>query len=147
MEWGIVPMLTLDQARRIVAGALTHGRDEGMKPLAVAVLDPGGHPLAFEREDGTSAGRFEIARGKSYGCLMLGLGGSAIQSRGEAQPVFVTAMNGMFDGRFVPVKGGALVRDTAGLLLGAVGASGDTSDNDLACVLAGVQAAGLVAEG
>ncbi len=138
--------MILEQARAIVAGTLAKGRDAGMKPLAVAVLDAGGHVVAFERSDGASVGRFEIARGKAYGCIMLGMGGAAIEARGEAQPVFVTAMNGAFAGRFVPVKGGVLVRDAEGALIGAVGVTGDTSDNDMTCAVAGVGAAGLTAE-
>jgi uncharacterized protein GlcG (DUF336 family) len=131
----------------IIKAGFAKGVEAGFKPLSIVVLDAGGHLLAFERSDGASVGRFEIARGKAYGCIMLGLGGSAIQARGEAQAVFVDAMNGAFDGRFVPVKGGALIRDRKGVLLGAVGVTGDTSDNDLIAALAGVEAAGLVAEG
>lgn len=138
--------LTLKKARTIIKTALAKGQDLSLKPLSVAVLDAGGHVIAFEREDGASAGRFEIARGKAYGCLMLGLGGTAIHARGEAQAVFVDAMNGVFGGRFVPVKGGVLIRDAKGLLLGAVGISGDTSDNDMIAAVAGVEAANLVAE-
>lgn len=139
--------LNLRKARAIIKGTLAKGAEAGFKPMSVVVLDAGGHVLAFERSDGASAGRFEIARGKAYGCLMLGMGGSAIQARGEAQAVFVDAMNGAFGGKFVPVKGGALLRDGKGLLLGAVGVTGDTSDNDLIAALAGVEAAGLQAEG
>jgi uncharacterized protein GlcG (DUF336 family) len=139
--------LTLRKARTIIKGAFAKGDEAGFKPLSIVVLDAGGHVLAFERADGASAGRFEIARGKAYGCIMLGMGGSAIQARGEAQAVFINAMNGAFDGRFVPVKGAALVRDAKGGLLGAVGVTGDTSDNDLIAAVAGVEAAGLVAEG
>jgi uncharacterized protein GlcG (DUF336 family) len=139
--------LTLRKARAIIKGAFAKAEEAGFKPLSVVVLDAGGHVLAFERADGASVGRFEIARGKAYGCIMLGMGGSAIQARGEAQPVFVDAMNGAFGGRFVPVKGGVLLRDTKGALLGAVGVTGDTSDNDLIAAVAGIEAAGLVAEG
>lgn len=139
--------LTLRKARAIIKGTLAKGSDAGFKPLSVVVLDAGGHVLAFERADGASVGRFEIARGKAYGCIMLGIGGSAVQARGEAQAVFVDAMNGVFDGRFVPVKGGVLLRDAKGVLLGAVGVTGDTSDNDLIAAVAGIEAAGLVAEG
>lgn len=139
--------LTLRKARMIIKGTFAKGDAEGFKPLSVVVLDAGGHVMAFERNDGASVGRFEIARGKAYGCIMLGLGGSAIQARGETQAVFVDAMNGAFDGRFVPVKGGVLLRDAKGVLLGAVGVTGDTSDNDLIAAVAGVEAAGLVAEG
>ncbi len=139
--------LNLRKARTIIEGILVKGEAAGFKPLSVVVLDAGGHVMAFERSDGASVGRFEIARGKAYGCIMLGIGGSAIQARGEAQAVFVDAMNGLFDGQFVPVKGGVLLRDAKGALLGAVGVTGDTSDNDLIAAVAGIEAAGLVAEG
>lgn len=138
--------LALETARRILRGALDTARARGLKPLCVVVLDAGGHVIAAEREDGASAGRFDVARGKAHGCLMLGLGGTAINARAEAQPYFVQAMNGLFDGRFVPVKGGVLVRDAGGTLLAAVGISGDTSDNDAEAACAGIAAAGLVAE-
>ena len=140
-------MIGLEAARTIIAATRAKGREIGLKPLSVVVLDAGGHVVAFEREDGASVGRFEVARGKAYGCVMLGIGGTAIQSRGEAQPVFVNAMNGVFDGRFVPVRGGVLLRDAEGAVAGAIGVTGDTSDNDATCALAGAEAAGFAAEG
>jgi uncharacterized protein GlcG (DUF336 family) len=112
----------------------------------VVVLDAGGHPVAFERDDGSSVGRFELARGKAYGCVMMGLGGTAINARAESQPYFMNAMNGVYDGRLVPVKGGVLVRDGRGNVLGAVGVTGDTSDNDAIAAVAGIEAAGFRAE-
>tara|TARA_R110002096_G_scaffold13386_7_gene47533 strand:- start:1953 stop:2378 length:426 start_codon:yes stop_codon:yes gene_type:complete len=134
------------KVRSIIKATTAKGQELGFKPLSIAVLDAGGHVIAFERADGASPGRFEIARGKAYGCIMLGMGGSAIQARGEAQPVFVGAMNGAFAGRFVPVKGGVLIRDSRGNILGAVGVTGDTSDNDAIAAAAGIEAANLVAE-
>ncbi len=139
--------ITIRQARAIIKGALARGAEGAMKPLSVVVLDGGGHVLAFERSDGASPGRFDVARGKAYGCLMLGLGGDAIQKRAETQPTFTDAMNGLFDGRFVPVRGGVLVRNAKGAVLGAVGVSGDTSDNDALAAVAGIEAAKLLAEG
>jgi len=133
-------------ARTIIRATLAKGREAGMKPLTVVVLDAGGHVVAVEREDGASAGRFDIARGKAHGSIMLGIPGSAQQARADQQAYFVQAMNGLFDGRFVPVKGGLLVRDGTGALIGAVGVSGDTSDNDALAGAAGIEAAGLVAE-
>ncbi len=117
-----------------------------MKPLSVVVLDAGGHPIAFEREDGASPGRFQIAFGKANGCIMLGLPGSAIQARADNQPYFVGALNGLFDGAFVPVQGGVLVRDAKGAVMGAVGVTGDTSENDAIAAVAGIEAAGLTAQ-
>lgn len=138
--------LTLRRARTIIKTALEKGKAMGLKPLSVVVLDAGGHLIAFEREDGASPGRFDIARGKAHGCLMLGLGGTAIEARAERQAYFMQAMNGLYGGKFVPVRGGVLVRDARGTVLGAVGITGDTSENDAAAAVAGIEAARLVAE-
>ncbi len=139
-------MITLRKARAIIKATVDKGAEAGMKPLSVVVLDAGGHPIAFERADGASPGRFDIARGKAHGCIMLGLGGTAIQARAESQAYFVQAMNGAYGGKFVPVKGGVLVRDKRGTVLGAVGVTGDTSDNDAIAAVAGIEAAGFTAE-
>ena len=138
--------LTLDAARRILAPTRAEGRAQQMKPLSVVVLDAGGHVIAFEREDGASAGRFDIARAKAYGAVMLGMGGRAQMARAEAQGYFMAALNGVFDGKVLPVPGGVLVRDAVGAIIGAVGVTGDTSDNDAAAALAGIAAAGLTGE-
>ncbi len=138
-------MITLDQARTIISETRAKGRDMGLKPLSVVVLDAGGNIQAFEREDGASPGRFEIARAKAYGAVMLGMGGMAQMARAEAQAYFVNAVNGAFGGRVVPVPGGVLVKRD-GAVIGAVGVTGDTSDNDSAAAVAGIAAAGLDAE-
>ena len=137
-------MITLDQAKVMIDVARQKGREMGLKPLSVVVLDAGGHLLAFEREDGASPGRFEIARGKAYGAVMLGLPGSAQMARAEGQAYFMAAMNGAFGGKVVPVPGGVLVMQ-GDAILGAVGVTGDTSDNDAAAAVAGIEAAGFVA--
>ena len=139
-------MMSLDKARMIIAGARAKGREMGLKPLSVVVLDAGGHVLAFEREDGASPGRFGIAQGKAYGCIMLGIAGEAQMARADAQAYFMAAMNGAFDGKVVPVPGGLLVRNEAGDVVGAVGVTGDTSDNDAEAGMAGIKACGLVGE-
>jgi uncharacterized protein GlcG (DUF336 family) len=137
-------MISLDQAREMIAVARAKGREMGLNPLSIVVLDAGGHPLAFEREDGASPGRFEIARGKAYGAVMMGLPGSALKQRAEEQPYFMAALNGTYGGRLVPVPGGVLVlRD--GRVMGALGVTGDTSDNDAAVAVAGIEAAGFEA--
>ena len=136
-------MITAEAARIMVAAARAKGRDLGLKPLSIAVLDAGGHLLAFEREDGASPGRFEIARGKAYGAVMLGMPGSAQMARAEDQAYFMAAVNGAFGGKVIPVPGGVLVKDGAGAVLGAVGVTGDTSDNDAAAAMAGIAAAGF----
>lgn len=138
--------LTLEAARTIVAAARAKGREMGLKPLSVAVLDAGGHLLAFEREDGSSPGRFGIAQGKAYGAVMLGMAGRAQMARAEAQAYFMAAVNGVYGGQLVPVPGGVLLRDGEGRVIGAIGVTGDTSDNDAGAALAGAAAAGIAAE-
>ena len=138
-------MITLDQARTIISATRAKGREMGLKPLSVVVLDAGGNIQAFEREDGASPGRFEIARAKAYGAVMLGMGGKAQMARAEVQAYFVNAVNGAFGGRVVPVPGGVLVKRD-GVVIGAVGVTGDTSDNDSDAAVAGIAAAGLDAE-
>jgi uncharacterized protein GlcG (DUF336 family) len=138
--------LTLDQARTMIAATLKKGHELGLKPLSVVVLDAGGHVQAFEREDGASPGRFGIAQGKAYGSVMLGMAGTAQMARADAQAYFMTAMNGVYGGQVVPVPGGLLIRDDAGAVIGALGVTGDTSDNDVIAAQAGVAATGLVAE-
>jgi uncharacterized protein GlcG (DUF336 family) len=137
-------MISLDQARVMIEVARKTGRDLGLKPLSVVVLDAGGHVLAFEREDGSSPGRFEIARGKAYGAVMLGMPGSVQMARAEAQSYFMAAVNGAFGGKVVPVPGGVLVIQD-GAVVGAVGVTGDTSDNDAKAAIAGIEAAGFTA--
>jgi len=134
--------ISLNKARTIIRGALKHGREQGMKPLSVIVLDTGGHPKAFERSDEASPGRYAIAEGKAYGAVMLGMSGTAQRDRAEAQAYFMAAANGAFGGKVVPVPGGVLVRDRRGRVIGAVGVTGDTSENDAAAALAGIAAAG-----
>ncbi|GAD55123.1 LOW QUALITY PROTEIN: GLCG protein [Limimaricola cinnabarinus LL-001] len=135
--------LTIDAARTIIREALAKSHEMGLKPMSVIVLDAGGTPLAFEREDGAAPGRYAIAEGKAYGAVMLGMPGSAQMARAEAQHYFMTAANGAFGGKVVPVPGGVIVRGEDGSVLGAVGVTGDTSDNDATAALAGIEAAGL----
>ncbi|MCC5965694.1 MAG: heme-binding protein [Natronohydrobacter sp.] len=137
--------LSLDHARTIIAATRAKGREMGLKPLSVVVLDAGGHVLAFEREDGAAPGRFAIAHGKAYGAVMLGMAGRAQMARAEAQAYFMAAVNGVYGGQVVPVPGGVLLREE-GQVIGAVGVTGDTSDNDAEAALAGITAAGLTGE-
>jgi uncharacterized protein GlcG (DUF336 family) len=138
-------MISLDAARKMVEAARAKGREMGLKPLSVAVLDAGGHLLAFEREDGASPGRFEIARGKAYGAVMLGMPGSAQMARAEGQAYFMAAVNGALGGKVVPVPGGVLIVEN-GAVVGAVGVTGDTSENDAEAAVAGIEAAGFEAK-
>ncbi len=138
--------IDLQTARTVIEGARAAARDKGFKPLTVVVLDSGGHVVAVEREDGSSTKRFEIAFGKAHGAIALGLGSRALMARAEQQPYFIAAATAAVGGSLVPVPGGVLVRDPSGTLLGAVGVSGDTSDNDEAAAVAGIEAAGLQAQ-
>ena len=137
-------MLGIEAARIIIAEALKAGA--GMKPLSVVVLDAGGHVLAFERSDGAAPGRFDIARAKAYGAVMLGMGGRAQMARAESQAYFMAALSGVYEGKILPVPGGVLGRDAAGAIVGAVGVTGDTSDNDAIAAEAGIKAAGFTPE-
>ena len=142
--------LTLPQATTIVQAALQKGRELGLAPLAVAVLDAGGHLKAFAREDGAGIVRPQIAIGKAWGALGMGLGSRTLAKRvseqGPQQQAFFAALNAMSEGRVVPAAGGVLVRDAGGTVIGAVGISGDVSDKDEACALAGIAAAKLAAD-
>lgn len=141
-----MPDLTLAQAQALATATLAEGRSLSLKPLVVVVLDARGAYKALLAEDGTSLRRAEIAHGKAYGALGMGLGSRAIAARAEQAPAFVAAVTHAFGGALVPVPGGVLLRDGSGGLLGAVGVSGDTSDNDEKAALAGIKAAGLVGE-
>ncbi|WP_416357934.1 GlcG/HbpS family heme-binding protein [Aureimonas phyllosphaerae] len=137
--------LTLDTARRIVEAARAKGRELGLKPLTVAVLDAGGDLLVLEREDGASPLRPAIAIGKANGAVQMGMGSRALWKRAEEQAYFIDAMNTLTSGSLVPVPGGVLIRD-GGKVVGAVGITGDTSDNDEAAASAGIEAVGLTAD-
>jgi uncharacterized protein GlcG (DUF336 family) len=136
--------LTLDIARKILDVALAKGIEKKLKPLVVTVLDARGCIKASAAQDGTSLLRSEIAHGKAYGALAMGMGSRALFQRAQEQAYFIDAVNTLAQGRMVPVPGGVLIQD-GGVLLGAVGISGDTSDNDEACAVAGIEAAGLKA--
>jgi uncharacterized protein GlcG (DUF336 family) len=138
--------LSLQNALTIAQATLTEGAKRGFLPLAVAVLDTAGQPLAILRDERTSLNRADIAIGKAAGCLAMGFGGRELAKRATAMPQFISAVGSIFPKGLIPVAGGVLVRDADGKLLGAVGVSGDTSDNDEVCALAGIAAADLVAE-
>lgn len=138
--------ISLRKARTIIRKALEKGREMELKPLSVVVLDAGGHVQAFEREDGAAPGRFTIAHGKAYGSVMLGMAGTAQMARAEQQAYFMAAVNGAYGGSVIPVPGGVLLRGKKGEVIGAVGVTGDTSDNDAIAAMAGIEAAGLVGE-
>ena len=137
--------ITLAQARAVIAGALAAGHEKGFNPLTVVVLDAGGHVVAVEKEDGSSTKRFEIAHGKAHGAIAFGWGSRRTMGRAEDFAPFVTGV-AVAIGALVPVPGGVLIRDDEGTLLGAVGVSGDNSDNDETAAVAGIESAGLVAQ-
>jgi uncharacterized protein GlcG (DUF336 family) len=138
--------LTLAQASTIVDVALKTGRDAKYAPLTVAVLDAGGHLVAFKREDKSGLLRYDIAYGKAWGALGMGFGGRTLAGRAPKSQLFFTTLAAASGGRFVPVIGGILIRDAAGDVIGAVGISGDASENDEKCGIAGIEAAGLKAD-
>lgn len=137
--------LTLALAQSLIERCLSHGSEKGLKPLTVAVIDAGGHLKALARQDGTSTLRAEIAQSKAKGAVAMGLGSRALQARAEAQPYFIGAIATLAGGALVPVPGGVLIREN-GTIIGAIGVTGDTSDNDEACAIAAIEAAGLQAD-
>lgn len=137
--------VSLAQANTIVAAALKKGRETNCAPLTVAVLDAGGHLVSFQREDRSGLLRYDIACGKAWGALGMGFGSRELADRAGKNPTFFSALFAASGGRLVPVPGGVLIRDGRGETLGAVGISGDTSDKDEACAVAGIEAAGLMA--
>jgi uncharacterized protein GlcG (DUF336 family) len=135
----------LAQATIIVDKALEHGRTLGLAPLTVAVLDGAGCLVSFKREDGSSLLRPEIAQAKAFGTLAMGMGGSAIAQRASVAPAFVSAVNALAGGRIIPVPGGVLIR-SGKVIIGAVGITGAKSEEDEACAVAGITAAGFTAD-
>jgi uncharacterized protein GlcG (DUF336 family) len=138
--------ISLETAKTITAGARAAAKRRGLKPLTVVVLDAGGHVLSVEREDGSSNNRFEIAFGKAYGALALGMGSRSLMARAEQQAYFIASAAAAIGGRLVPVPGGVLVKDETGTVIGCVGVSGDTSDNDELAAISGIESASLVAQ-
>ncbi len=136
-------MLTLKKAQSIVKTALATAREKNMKPLAIVVMDERGALKALAAEDGSSLKRSEIAIGKAHGSVALGLGSRTINKMALERPHFMAAASHVIGGSMIPVPGGVLIRDMKGNLLGAVGVSGDTSDNDEIAAMAGIEAAGL----
>jgi uncharacterized protein GlcG (DUF336 family) len=139
-------MLDLVKATLIVDKSLVHGRSLRLPPLSVAVLDGGGCLVSFKREDGSSLLRPEIAQAKAWGTLGLGIGGRAIAQRAAVAPAFVSAVNALAGGRIIPVPGGVLIRNRSNAIIGAVGITGAKSEEDEACAVAGIEAAGFIAD-
>lgn len=138
--------LSLAKALEIITAALAKGADLGLKPLAVVVLDAGGHVKAFQRQDGASMMRFEIASGKAYGALAVGVGSRWLNAQAETRPHFLEGLSNVSGGKIVAVPGGVLIKNSDGAIIGAVGITGDTSDNDEIAAIAGIEAAGFAAD-
>jgi uncharacterized protein GlcG (DUF336 family) len=139
-------VLTLAQASTIIDVALNKARESNFQPLSIAVLDAGGHLVAFKREDKSGILRFDIAFGKAWGALGMGFGSRTLFERAEKMPMFFTTLAAASGGRVVTNPGGVLIRNDAGDIVGAVGISGDTSDNDEICAVTGIVAAGFKAD-
>lgn len=135
--------ILLESANLIADESLKKARELKFAPMTVIVLDAGGHTKVLKREDNASLLRPEIAMGKAWGVLGMGFGGRELARRAEQMPAFFTALNAMSDGRMVPLPGGVLIRNREGQVIGSVGISGDTSDNDEICAVHGVEAAGF----
>jgi uncharacterized protein GlcG (DUF336 family) len=140
-----VSSLTLQQAQTIIDAALKKSKEAGYQPMGIAVLDAAGHLKAFASEDGASMFRFDVARAKAWGAVGMGVASRKLAERAKDNPNFFVALAATADGRFLPQTGAVVIRDASGQLLGAVGASGGTGDEDEAICIAGVQAAGLAA--
>lgn len=138
--------ISLAKANRIINASFAKAREMTLKPLGVVVLDAGGHVKAFQRQDGASMLRFEMAAGKAYGALAVGMGSRWLHDQAASRAHFLTGMVGVSGNAILPVPGGVLINDRRGRLLGAVGISGDTADNDETAAAAGIEAAGYTAQ-
>ena len=135
--------LTLAQANQIIAAALAKSKDAGYKPMGIAVLDAAGNLKAFASEDGASMFRFDIARAKAWGAVGMGVSSRVLAERAKGNPNFFVSLAATAEGKFLPQTGAVVIKDAAGNVIGAVGASGGTGDEDEAICIAGVEAAGL----
>ena len=138
--------IKLSKANAIIRSAFKKAAELDLKPLTIAVLDAGGHLVALQRADGASIMRPQIASGKAYGALAMGMGSAALETAFKDRPHFGAGLNAVSTHGIVPVAGGVLIRNKRGDIIGAVGITGDTSDNDSACAVAGIEAAGLAAD-
>ena len=138
-----MPGLSLEQANRIATAALAAARAMGIPPVTVVVLDDSGHPKAMQREDGASMFRFDIATGKAWAAIGMGAASRVLAQRAKDNPNFFITLAATAQGRFLPQTGAVLIRDSAGVVIGAAGASGGTGDEDEAICAQGVRDAGL----
>jgi uncharacterized protein GlcG (DUF336 family) len=137
--------LSLAIAQKIMEAALAHSKAQGYKPMGIVVIDEAGQIKTFAREDGASMFRFDIARAKAWGAVGMGASSRVLAQRAKDNPNFFVSLAATAEGKFLPQTGAVLVKNASGDLLGAVGASGGTGDEDEAICIAGIEAAGLVA--
>ena len=138
--------LKLEQANALIDAAIARARELNIRPLTIVVIDESGYLKAAQREDGASMFRFDIALGKAWACVAMGASSRALAQRAKENPNFFVTLAATAQGRFLPQTGGVLIRDAAGKILGAAGASGGTGDEDEAVCIAGIEAVGLTTD-
>jgi uncharacterized protein GlcG (DUF336 family) len=138
--------LSLAAAKTIIDAAFAKGVELGLRPLGVSVLDAGGHLVAFQRQDGASFLRPQMSAGKAYGAVAIGMGGRRLEAFAKDRPHLMAGISDVSGSKILSVVGGVLIRDGAGAILGAVGISGDSSENDEAAAIAGIEVAGFTAD-
>ena len=139
-------MLKLEQANKIIGAAFEKAREVKVRPIAVVVLDQAGNIVSAQRQDGASMFRFDVALGKAWAAVAMGVSSRALARRAKDNPNFFVTLAATAKGRFLPQTGAALIRDRDGTILGAAGASGGTGDEDEACCAYGIEQAGLKAD-
>ena len=138
--------LTLKQANTIIEKGLVKAREMKIKPLAIVVLDDSGNIVSAQREDGASMFRMDVAKGKAWGSVAMGASSKALGKRAKDNPNFFLSLAATAGGKFLPQTGAALIKDKDGTIIGSAGASGGTGEEDEACCVAAIEAAGLVAD-
>jgi uncharacterized protein GlcG (DUF336 family) len=141
-----MPRLTLKQANIIIEKGLAKAREMKIKPLAIVVLDDSGNIVSAQREDGASMFRMDVAKGKAWGAVAMGASSKALANRAKSNPNFFLTLAATAGGKFLPQTGAALIKDKDGAIIGSAGASGGTGEEDEACCVAGIEAAGLTAD-
>ena len=141
-----MPSLTLQQANTIISKALAKAREMKIKPLGIVVLDASGHIVSAQREDGASMFRLDVAQGKAWAAVAMGASSKALAKRAKDNPNFFVTLAATANGKFLPQTGAALIKDKDGAIIGAAGGSGGTGEEDEACCVAGIEAAGLTAD-
>jgi uncharacterized protein GlcG (DUF336 family) len=141
-----MPQLTLKQANTIIEKGFAKAREMKIKPLGIVVLDESGHIISAQREDGASMFRLDVARGKAWAAVAMGASSKALAKRAKDNPNFFVTLAATANGKFLPQTGAALIKNAKGEIIGAAGGSGGTGEEDEACCVAGIEAAGLTAD-